>query len=72
VFVASTTLIAGWRSIFDNFLKDANTQRGYTNVTLTAIMMACVVIVLIDSILKWRKTIRSSKGLSEALPATGD
>lgn len=72
VFVATTTLIAGWRSIFDNFLKDANSQRGYTNVTLTAIMMACVIIVLIDSILKWRKTISSSKGLPDALPATGD
>lgn len=72
VFVATTTLIAGWRSIFDNFLKDANTQRGYTNVTLTAIMMACVIIVLIDSILKWRKTISSSKGLPDAIPATGD
>jgi carbon starvation protein len=72
VFVATTTLIAGWRSIFDNFLKDANSQRGYTNVTLTAIMMSCVIIVLVDSILKWRKTIRSSKGLTDAIPATGD
>jgi carbon starvation protein len=76
LFVATTTLIAGWRSIFDNFLKDTlkpeTATRGYTNVTLTAIMMACVIIVLIDSILKWRRTIQSSKGLGDALPATGD
>ena len=65
LFVATTTLIAGWRSIFDNFLKDTvNPQRGYTNVTLTTIMMVCVIIVLIDSVLKWRRTIRASKGVA--------
>jgi carbon starvation protein len=75
-FVATTTLIAGWRSIFDNFMKDTlkpeTASRGYTNITLTAIMMSCVIIVLVDSILKWRKTISSSKGIAEAVPVAGD
>jgi carbon starvation protein len=75
-FVATTTLIAGWRSIFDNFLKDTlkpeTAVRGYTNVALTAIMMSCVLIVLVDSILKWRRTIKSSGQLPDPVPAAGD
>ena len=70
-FVATTTLIAGWRSIFDNFLKEtANPDtafRGYLNSTLTAIMMVCVVIVLVDSIVRWRRTMRGP--LAEKHPA---
>src|ERR1043165_6167232 len=64
VFVATTTLTAGWRSIFDNFwretLKPETALRGYLNTALTAIMMICVVIVLIDSVLRWRRTLRGS------------
>src|SRR5438128_4503203 len=49
VFVATTTLTAGWRSIFDNFwretFKPETAFRGYLNTALTAIMMTCVVIV---------------------------
>jgi len=63
VFVATTTLTAGWRSIFDNFwretLKPETAFRGYLNTSLTAIMMTCVVIVLIDSVVRWRRTLRS-------------
>jgi carbon starvation protein len=62
VFVATTTLAAGWRSIFDNFLVEARTSetalRGSLNTALTAIMMTCVVIVLADSIVRWRRAIR--------------
>ena len=61
-FVATTTLTAGWRSIFDNFLVEAGRPetavRGYLNATLTAIMMTCMVIVLIDSIFHWRRVMR--------------
>ena len=75
-FVATTTLIAGWRSIFDNFLKDTlnpeTAVRGYTNVTLTAIMMSCLLIVLVDSIFKWKRTINSSGQLPDPIPAAGD
>ncbi len=76
VFVATTTLIAGWRSIFDNFMKDTlkpeTAVRGYTNITLTAIMMSCVLIVLIDSIIKWRKKIISAKPVEEPAQIVGD
>jgi carbon starvation protein len=60
-FVAVTTLTAGWESIFNIFLKDARSTdhalRGYLDIILTAIMMTCVLIVLVDSILRWRKAI---------------
>jgi len=62
-FVATTTLTAGWRSIFDNFLEDAKKPesmfRGYLDASLTAIMMTCAVIVLVDSIVRWRRTLRA-------------
>ena len=64
-FVATTTLTAGWRSIFDNFLEEAKKPetmfRGYLNATLTAIMMTCMVVVLIDSMIRWRRAIRGGR-----------
>lgn len=75
-FVATTTLIAGWRSIFDNFLKEtANPDtafRGYLNSTLTAIMMLCVVIVLVDSILRWRRAMRGPLAEKTPVMQAGD
>lgn len=72
-FVATTTLIAGWRSIFDIFLQDAKKPetmfRGYLNSALTAIMMTCVIIVLADSIMHWRRSTRGvgvNKPVAEA------
>ncbi|MFY9571066.1 MAG: carbon starvation CstA family protein [Blastocatellia bacterium] len=74
-FVATTTLTAGWRSIFDNFLVEASKPetavRGYLNATLTAIMMTCMVIVLIDSIFHWRRTMRGIP-IKEPVVETGD
>jgi len=61
-FVASTTLYAGWRSIFDNFLgakmmaKDPFT--GYLDTTLTAILMICVIVILAASVRAWMRAIR--------------
>jgi len=53
VFVASTTLYAGWRNIFDNFLplvsKPGQRILGVINVSLTAVIMACSVIILAES-----------------------
>ena len=75
-FVATTTLIAGWRSIFDNFLKDTlnpdTAFRGYLNSALTAIMMICVVIVLIDSILRWRRAMRGPLPEKSPVMQAGD
>jgi len=75
VFVATTTLTAGWESIFNIFLKDARTPdhalRGYLDTGLTAIMMTCVIIVLVDSVLRWRKAIMR-KPVAPAVAGIGD
>ena len=56
-FVATTTLVAGWKSITDNFWplsqKPETAMQGYINVTLTAILMTAAVIILIDSMRHW-------------------
>jgi carbon starvation protein len=56
-FVATTTLVAGWQSITDNFWPLAQKQetrtQGWINVVLTAILMIAAVVVLIDSIRCW-------------------
>jgi carbon starvation protein len=74
-FVATTTLIAGWRSIFDNFLVEASKPetafRGYLNATLTAIMMTCMIIVLLDSIVHWRRVMRGTS-VKTPVEAVGD
>jgi len=74
-FVATTTLTAGYLSIRDNFLVEAAKPetmfRGYLNTTLTAIMMTCMVIVLLDSILHWRKVMRGAP-IAEPAIETGD
>jgi carbon starvation protein len=74
-FVATTTLTAGWRSIFDNFLEEAKKPetmfRGYLNATLTAIMMTCMVVVLFDSIMHWRRSLRG-EAVKEPVAEPGD
>jgi carbon starvation protein len=75
-FVATTTLTAGWRSIFDNFWPEAQSPatafRGYLNTALTAIMMTCVIIVLADSMLKWRRVMRGGAVADKAIAADAD
>ena len=58
VFVAVTTLTAAWQNIFNNFLPlvAAHPEKAfsaYLNVTLTAVMMACAVMVLWESFRRW-------------------
>jgi carbon starvation protein len=74
-FVATTTLVAGWKSITDNFWplsqKPETATQGYINVALTAILMVAAVIVLIDSIRRWmgggkQPEIAADSGLAEA------
>jgi carbon starvation protein len=56
-FVATTTLVAGWQSIRDNFWplsqKPDTATQGYINISLTAILMLAAVVVLIDSVRRW-------------------
>jgi carbon starvation protein len=74
-FVATTTLVAGWQSITDNFWplsqKAETATQGYINVSLTAILMIAAVVVLIDSIRRWmgggkRPETAADAGLAEA------
>ena len=60
VFVASTTLTAGWLSITDNFLPLARAAatpvlrfQSYLNASLTAIMMACIVLTIANCVYRW-------------------
>ncbi len=52
-FVAVTTLYAGWRNIFDNFLPltavPGQRLLGFINVSLMAVIMVCSVIILVES-----------------------
>jgi carbon starvation protein len=52
-FVATTTLYAGWRNIFDNFLPSVSIPGqkvlGVVNVSLTVIIMFCAVVILFES-----------------------
>jgi carbon starvation protein len=56
-FVASTTLVAGWKSITDIFWplvqKPETAIQGYINTSLTAIIMFAAVVILLDSIRRW-------------------
>lgn len=56
-FVATTTLVAGWQSITDNFWplaqKPETAVQGYINIALTVILMLAAILVLIDSARRW-------------------
>ena len=64
-FVATTTLTAGWLNIVDNFLPLARTGghpfQGYLNALMTAVMMACVLTILVDSGLRWTSALRARR-----------
>jgi carbon starvation protein len=66
-FVATTTLVAGWKSITDNFWplaqKSETAAQGYVNTFLTAILMAASVIILFDSLRRWT---RGRRGMETA------
>lgn len=57
-FVATTTLTAGWLSITGNFIpltqNPATAFQGWLDAILTIIMMTALVIVLVDSLRKWK------------------
>ncbi|MBI2838207.1 MAG: carbon starvation protein A [Acidobacteria bacterium] len=63
-FVSTTTLTAGYKSITGNFLVLARGPdvakhfQGYLDATLTGVMMACVVLILVESLQKWLRVAR--------------
>jgi carbon starvation protein len=56
VFVATTTLSAGWLSIWQNFLplaaQPGQAMVGYINTGLTVLMMGCVLVILASACLR--------------------
>ncbi len=52
-FVAVTTLSAGWMSVTENPAFKTGTFRGMLNTVVTVTLMAAVVVVLGDCVLKW-------------------
>lgn len=61
LFVATTTLAAGWLNIVDNFLpltaNPATATQAYVNSILTAIMMVCAIIVLVEAFRRWYRVL---------------
>jgi carbon starvation protein len=59
-FVSTTTLVAGFKSITDIFWPLAQKQetatQGLINTSLTVIIMAAAVVIMIDSIRRWLRT----------------
>src|SRR6266496_3278358 len=72
-FVASTTFVAGWKSITDIFWplsQKADTAiQGYVNTFLTAIIMFAAVIILVDSIRSWTGFGRRPASIAELAQA---
>ncbi len=66
LFVATTTLSAGYMSITEIFLPQMSFQ-GYLNTSLTIIMMACAFVVLCDCALRWRSHLYSMTSNSPGL-----
>ena len=60
VFVSTTTLVAGFKSITDIFWplaqKAETSTQGLINTSLTAIIMIAAVVIMIDSIRRWLGT----------------
>jgi carbon starvation protein len=76
-FVATTTLVAGWMSITDNFWplaqRPETAAQGYINTALTAVLMAAAVIIIIDSVRNWTRGRRAPAGAPDPspVPTTG-
>jgi carbon starvation protein len=69
-FVATTTLTAGWKNIWDNFLplarEGGRPLQGYLNAGMTAVMMACVFTILADSLRRWGKALADRRASPSA------
>ncbi len=55
-FVATTTLTAGWESIQSIFWPQGSFQ-GYLNSGVTAIMMSLVIVILVNALARWRRSL---------------
>lgn len=61
LFVSTTTLVAGWLNVADNYLpltaQPETAVQGYVNSILTVIIMICAVTILIESFRRWYKVL---------------
>jgi len=61
LFVATTTLTAGWQSVWQNFLPLAGQPGqfwvGGLNTFLTFLMMGCTLIMMANSFLRWKHSV---------------
>jgi len=75
-FVVTTTLYAGWRSIFDNFLpltlKPEKAFAGWLDTSLTAMLMVAVLVILVASSRSWLRAVRGETISLVPLPAVPD
>jgi carbon starvation protein len=57
LFVVTTTLVACWENIFDNFLPltavPATAMQGTIDIVLTAAIMLCAVIIVVEAARRW-------------------
>lgn len=68
-FVGTTTLVAGWKNMTENFLPLARANpdlafQGYLNTLLTAIIMLCAIIILISSLYRWYQALSNLRSTS--------
>ena len=75
LFVASTTLIAGYLNIVDNFMpltaNPATATQGYVNSILSVIIMACAIIILIEAVRRWYKVLVKKELIVEGKIVSG-
>ena len=61
LFVTITTLVAGWESIFDNYLPlmsvASTATQGIIDTVLTAIIMLCAVVILAEASRRWYRVL---------------
>ncbi len=61
LFVSTTTLVACWENIFDNYLPltadPGTSMQGTIDILLTAIIMICAVIILFEAFRRWYRVL---------------
>ncbi|MGA9119046.1 MAG: carbon starvation protein A [Bacteroidota bacterium] len=61
LFVATTTLAAGWLNITDSFLPmmetGGNVVQGAVNTAMTVIIMVCAIVVLVEACRRWYRVL---------------
>ena len=76
LFVSATTLTAGWLNITDNFwpltANPATATQGYVNSILTAVIMVCAVIIIVEAFRRWYRVLvqKQYSVAGQVVPAT--